>query len=71
VDLADLVDAAGVIENSLGRSCFAGVDVGNNTDVSYFFYWIFAFGYFSHGSIPCQPAAAGISDFKSQISDNN
>ena len=36
VDLADLVDAAGVIQDALGRRRLAGVDVGGDADVADF-----------------------------------
>src|SRR5262249_3893105 len=34
MDLADLVGAAGVIEDALGRRRLAGIDVGHDADVS-------------------------------------
>src|SRR6185503_19619833 len=34
MDLADLVDLAGELEDALGRRGLAGVDVGENPDVS-------------------------------------
>jgi hypothetical protein len=42
VHLADLVDAAGVVEDALGGGGLAGVDVGDDADVADFLERIFA-----------------------------